>query len=62
MNLTFVDKVASQNNGVKGFLVAVDVFSQFVRVQTMKTKYVKDTLQVFKKWFLEKTLWKTLHW
>ena len=48
-DLTFVVNVASQNNGVKYFLVAVDVFSQFVRVQTMKTKYAKDTMQVFKK-------------
>ena len=48
MNLAFVDKLASQNNGVKYLLVAVDVFSRFVRVQTMKTKYAKDTLQAFK--------------
>ena len=45
MNLTFVDKLANQNNKVKYLLVAVDVFSRFVRVQTMKTKYAKDTLQ-----------------
>ena len=45
MDLAFVDKLASQNNGVKYLLVAVDIFSRFVRVQTMKTKYAKDTLQ-----------------
>ena len=44
-----MDKLASQNKGVKYLLVAVDVFSRFARVQTMKTKYVKDTLQAFKK-------------
>ena len=44
-----MDKLASQNNEVKYFLVAVDVFSRFGRVQTMKTKYAKDTLQAFKK-------------
>ena len=35
--------------GVKHLLVAVDVFSQFFRVQIIKTKYAKDTLQAFKK-------------
>ena len=47
--MAFVIKLASQNKGVKYLLVAVDVFSRFVRVQTMKTKYAKDTLQAFKK-------------
>ena len=49
MDLAFADKLASQNKGVKYLLVAVDVFSRFVRVQTMKTKNAKDTLQAFKK-------------
>ena len=49
MDLAFVDKLASQNDEVKYLLVAVDVFSRFVRVQTMKTNYAKDTLQPFKK-------------
>ena len=49
MDLAFVDKLASQNNGVKYLLVAVDIFSRFVRVQTMKTKYAKDTLQAFRR-------------
>ena len=49
MDLAFGDKLVSQNNGVKYLLVAVDVFSRFVRFQTMKTKYAKDTLQAFKK-------------
>ena len=49
-----MDKLASQNKGVKYLLVAVDVFSRFVRVQTMKTKYAKDTLQAFKKMFSRK--------
>ena len=39
MDSAFVDKQASQNSGVNFFLLAVDVFSQFVSVQTMKTKY-----------------------
>ena len=49
MDLAFVDKLASQNNGVKYLLVAVDIRLRFVRVQTMKTKYAKDTLHAFRK-------------
>ena len=49
MDLAFVDKLASQINGVKFLLVAVDISSRFVRVQTMKTKYAIDTLQAFRK-------------
>ena len=47
--MAFVDKLASQNNGLKYLLVAVDIFSRFVRVQTMKKKYAKGTLQAFRK-------------
>ena len=53
MDLVFVDKLASQNNGIKFLLVAVDNFSRFVRVQTKKTKYAKDTLQAFRKLILK---------
>ena len=49
MDLAFVDKLTSQNNGVKFLLVAVDIFSRIVRVQTMKTKNAKDILQAFEK-------------
>ena len=49
MELAFVDKLASQNNGVKYLLVAEDIFSRFARVQTMKTKYAKHTLKAFRK-------------
>ena len=49
MDLAFGDKLASQNNRVKYLLVAVDNFSRFFRVQTMKTKYAKVTLQAFRK-------------
>ena len=58
MDLAFVDKLAGQNNGVKYFFVSVDIFSRFFRVQTMNTKYAKDTLQAFGKLFLDKTLLK----
>ena len=58
MHLAFVDNLASQNNGVKYFLVAVDTFWRFVRVQTMKTKYDKNTLQAFRKKTSRKTLLK----
>ena len=49
MDLAFVDKLARQINRVKYLLVAVDVFSLFVRVQTMKTSFAKNTLQAFEK-------------
>ena len=49
MDLAFLDKLASQNNAVKYLLVAVYTFSRFVRVQTMKKKYTKGTLQAFRK-------------
>ena len=49
MDLALVDKLASQNNGVKYLLVAVVIFSRFVRVKTMKTKYAKGILQAFRK-------------
>ena len=42
MDLAFVDKLASNNGGVKYLLVCVDVFSRFVRVQPMKTKFAKE--------------------
>ena len=54
-----MDKLASQKDGVKYLLVAVDVFLRFVRVQIMKTKYAKDTLQAFKKLISRKTLLKS---
>ena len=54
VDLAFVDKLVSQNKGVKYLLVAVDVFSRFVRVQTMKTKYAKVNLQAFKKMISQK--------
>ena len=62
LNLAFLDKLASQNNGVNYLLFAVDIFSRFFRVQTMKTEYVKDTSLAFfsEKQFLEKTLLKNL--
>ena len=56
MDLAFLDKLASQNKGVKYLLVAVDVFSRFVRVQTMETKYVKENLQAFKKMISQKNI------
>ena len=51
MALAFVDKLASQNNGVNYLLFAVDIFSRFVRVHAMKTKNATDTLLALKKIF-----------
>ena len=37
-------------------LIAVNVFSRFVRVELMRTKYAKDIVQAIRKLFLEKML------
>ena len=58
MDMAFVDKLASQNQRVKCLLVDADIFSRFVRVQTMETKHAKDTLHACKERFLEETLLK----
>ena len=52
--MAFVVKLANQNNGVKYLIIAVDIFSTFVIVQKLRTKYANDSLQAFKKRFLEK--------
>ena len=44
-----MDKLSEFNNGVKYLLICVDVFSRFVRVQPMKSKYSKDAVAAFKK-------------
>ena len=54
MEMAFVKKLASQNNKVKYLINAVDIFSRFVRVQTMKTNYARDTLQAFRKMISQK--------
>ena len=48
IDLALGDKLLRQDKGVKYLFVAVEVFSLFVRVQKMKTKYAKDTLQASK--------------
>ena len=47
MDLAFVDKLATLNNGVKYLLVSIDVFSRLVRVQPMKSKEAKETVCAF---------------
>ena len=44
-----MDKVAQHNTGVKYLLVAVDVLSQYLRVQPMKALYAKDAVDASKK-------------
>ena len=48
-DLAFTDKLSEFSNGVKYFLTCVDVFSRFVRVQPMKSKYSTDAVAAFKK-------------
>ena len=47
MDLAFVDKLSSENRGIKYFLVSVDIFSRFVRVEPMKNKYSTTTKEAF---------------
>ena len=49
LDLAFMDKLSELNNGVKYLLICVDVFSRFVRVQPMKSKYSTDAVAAFKK-------------
>ena len=49
-----MDKLSDTNNGVKCLLVCVDVFSRFVRVQPMKSKYSTDAVVAFKKMLRKK--------
>ena len=44
-----MDKLASENNGIKYTLIAVNEFLRLVRVQTLKTKHATESLQAFKK-------------
>ena len=53
LDLAFMDKLSEFNNGVKYLLICGDVFSRFVRVQLMKSKYSTDAVAAFKK-----LLWK----
>ena len=56
LDLAFMDKLSDTNNGVKYFLVCVDVFSRFVRVQPMKSKYSTDAVLAFKKKLRKKSM------
>ena len=55
MDLAFVDKLATLNNGVKYLLVSIDVFSRLVRVQPMKSKDAKETVRAFEKMITAKS-------
>jgi hypothetical protein len=49
MDLAQMDKLASENNGVKYLLVCVDVLSRFVRIEPMKDKTAIATKEAFMK-------------
>ena len=49
-----MDKLSDSNNGVKYLLVCVDVFSCFVHLQPMKSKYSTDAVAAFKKMLRKK--------
>ena len=54
LDLAFMDKLSDTNNGVKYLFVCVDVFSCFVRVQPMKSKYSNDAVVSLKKMLRKK--------
>ena len=47
LDLAHMDKLSTENQGVKYLLVAVDVLSRFVRVQPLKDKTANATKQAF---------------
>ena len=51
-----MDKLSDSNNGVKFLLVCVDVFSRFLRMQPMKSKYSTDAVSAFKKMLRKKSM------
>ena len=56
LDLAFMDKSSDTNNGVKCLLVCVDVFSRFLRVHPMKSKYSTDAVLAFKKLLRKKSM------
>ena len=56
LDLAFMDKLSDRYNGVKYLLVCVDVFSRFVRVKPMKSKYSTDAVVAFKKMLCKKSM------
>ena len=52
--MVYQKKVEKFLKRVKYLLVAVDILLKFVRVQTTKTKYAKDTLDAFRKMIFRK--------
>lgn len=53
MDLAMVDKLASENNGIKYLLVSIDVLSRFVRVQTMTDKTARSAKNAFSQMMLK---------
>ena len=47
MDLTYVDKLAKDNNGVKYLLVRQDLFDRTVDAKGMKTRDSKETVRAF---------------
>ena len=47
MDLTYVDELAKDNNGVKYLLVCQDLFDRTVDAKVMKTKDLKETVRSF---------------
>ena len=54
LDLAFVDKLASENNGVKYLLVRQDIFDRTVDARGIRKKGAKETLDAFKKMITKK--------
>lgn len=55
VDLAYVDKLSYYNDGVKYLMIAVDVLSRFLRVQTMKNKTALTAKHALQKMFDQRT-------
>ena len=54
MDLSYVDKLANDNNGVKYLLVRQNLFDRTVDAKGMKTKDSEETVKTFSKFITKK--------
>ena len=54
MDLSYVDKLAKENNGVKFLLVRQDLFDRIVNAEGMKTKDSQETVNAFSSMFTKR--------
>ena len=54
MDIAYVDKLATENNGVKYLLVRQDLFDRTVNAKGMKTKDSRETVKAFSSMITER--------